>query len=103
MKSLPATDLRSNVGTWSVPDRKLPALSKQMLDALQPEMYDQNFAGQYLQTTYFDTPGFALRKARLKGKKYITIRIRCYTPSQATGSTYPEAVYAISAKTEAKK
>jgi hypothetical protein len=103
MKELPATDLRSNVGTWSVADRQLPALTKQMLDILEPERYDPSFAGQYLETTYFDTRDFALRKARAKGKKYITIRIRCYSRPQTAGSQYSEPVYAISAKTESKK
>ena len=103
MKELPATDLRSNVGTWSVADRQLPALTKQILEVLEPERYDPSFAGQYLETAYFDTRDFALRKARVKGKKYITIRIRCYSRSQTAGSQYSEPVYAISAKTESKK
>jgi hypothetical protein len=103
MSALPATDLRSNVGTWSVADWQLPALTKQMLEILQPERYDPSFAGQYLETTYFDTRDFALRKARVKGKKYITIRIRCYSPARAATRRYSEPVYAISAKTESKK
>jgi hypothetical protein len=103
MNTLPVTDLRSNVGTWSVLDWQLPALTKQMLDILQPERYDPSFAGQYLETTYFDTRDFALRKARVKGKKYITIRIRCYSPGRAASRHYSEPVYAISAKTESKK
>jgi hypothetical protein len=103
MSALPATDLRSNVGTWSVSAWQLPALSKQMLEILQPERYDPSFAGQYLETTYFDTRDFALRKARVKGKKYITIRIRCYSPTRTAGGQYSEPVYAISAKTESKK
>src|SRR5260370_16501743 len=103
MSAIPATDLRSNVGTWSVADWQLPALTKQMLDVLQPERYDPSFAGQYLETTYFDTRDFALRKARVKGKKYITIRIRCYSPTRTAGGQYSEPVYAISAKTEPKK
>lgn len=103
MHDLPATDLRSNIGTWAVPNWRVPALTKQMLEALQTEAYDPNFAGQYLETTYFDTRNFDLRKARLKRDRYIVIRIRCYTPSRRSGTDYPEGIYAISAKTEDKK
>jgi hypothetical protein len=110
MHDLPVTDLRSNVGTWAVPNGMVPALTKQMLDVLQTEQYDPEFAGQYLQTTYFDTRNFDLRKARLGRDRYIVIRIRCYAPSggmptqsRGHGADYPESVYAISAKTEDKK
>jgi hypothetical protein len=103
MQPLPATDLRSNVGTWAVPGWRVPALTKQMLDSLPTEVYDSDFAGQYLQTTYFDTRNFDLRKARLKRDRYIVIRIRCYAPSRGAGAEYPESVYAISVKTEDKK
>jgi hypothetical protein len=103
MNNLPATDLRSNVGTWAVPNWRVPALAKQMLDSLQPESFDPNFAGQYLQTTYFDTRNFDLRKARLRRTRYIVIRIRCYGRTQDAGAEYPEGAYAISAKTEDKK
>jgi hypothetical protein len=99
---LPATDLRSNVGTWAVSSEQLPALTRQMLDVLSQEKFDPEFRGQYLQTTYFDTKSFALRKARVKGKKYVTLRIRCYAPvAYASGSE--GGVYAISAKTESQK
>ena len=37
---LPATDLRSNVGTWAVSSFQLPALTCQMLDVLSPEKFD---------------------------------------------------------------
>jgi hypothetical protein len=74
-----------------------------MLSLLQPEKYDPDFQGQYLQTTYFDTKAFSLRKARLKGQKYVTLRIRCYALSAGAGSSYPEGSYAISAKTETQK
>jgi hypothetical protein len=103
MNDLPVTDLRSNVGTWSVPNWQLPALAYQMLAVLGPEKYDPDFSGQFLQTTYFDTKTLALRKARLKGDKYVTIRIRCYAPASGAGSDYPQGVYAISAKTESQK
>jgi hypothetical protein len=65
-----------------------------MLDLLPCEAYDPAFAGQELETTYFDTAGFALRKARNKGGRYLTLRIRSYRPS---GS------WAFSAKTEQSK
>ncbi len=103
MQDLPATDLRSNVGTWAVPSWRVPALTKQMVDALPTESYDSEFFGQYLQTTYFDTRHFDLRKARVRREHYIVIRIRCYAPSRGVGGEYPESVYAISAKTEDKK
>src|SRR5260370_6995769 len=89
MNNLPATDLRSNVGTWAVPTWRVPALAKQMLDILQPETFDSNFTGQYLQTTYFDTRNFDLRKARLRRARYIVIRIRCYAPTHGPAPAYP--------------
>ena len=96
--SLPATDLRSNVGTWAVPSCQLPALTHQMLDVLAPEKFDPDFYGQYLETTYFDTKSFKLRKARVKGSKYVTIRIRCYARGYTQGAyaTPLAEVYAIS-------
>jgi hypothetical protein len=100
MQPLPATDLRQNVATLGVRAEQLPALTRAMLRLLPPEDYDPDFQGQYLQTSYFDTPGFALRKARLKKDKYCTVRIRCYAPSQSPGRNYPEGRYALSAKTE---
>jgi hypothetical protein len=100
MKPLPATDLRRNVATLAVPTDRLPAVSRVLLRLLPPEDYDPDFLGQYLQTTYFDTPGFRLRKARAQKKKYCTVRIRCYAPAQAPGRNYPEGAYALSAKTE---
>jgi hypothetical protein len=92
--NVPARDLRSNLGTWAVPNIGLPSLANQLVHALPTEEFDPNFEGQRLETTYFDTPSFALRKARLKGKKYLTLRIRCYHPSNT---------YAASAKTESQK
>jgi hypothetical protein len=65
-----------------------------MLGLLPREQYDPAFAGQVLETTYFDTPGFALRKARNSGSRYLTLRVRRYRPS---GS------WAFSAKTEQSK
>src|SRR5579871_730683 len=103
MSNLPATDLRQNVLTLAVPPDRLPAVGSAMRRLLPAEDYDPLFQGQYLQTTYFDTPSFRLRKARLAKKKYLTIRIRCYAPSQAPGRNYPEGVYALSLKTEAGK
>jgi hypothetical protein len=91
MEPLPAQDLRSNLGTWAVPPALTPAVARVLLDALPPEEYDPEFCGQELATTYFDTPRFALRKARRRGGKYVTLRLRCYQPG---------GVYAISAKTE---
>src|SRR2546425_13258517 len=114
---LPVTDLRSNVGTWAVPSFMLPALTRQMLDMLSPEKFGPSFRGQYLQTTYFDTKSFKLRKARVKGRKYVTIRIRCYARAGSVSARFVSlgayasgsesgssiGVYAISAKTETQK
>src|SRR5260370_16315585 len=65
-----------------------------MTEALPLETFDSGFQGQDLETTYFDTRDFALRKARNRGGKYLTLRIRCYGPSDS---------YALSAKTEDAK
>jgi hypothetical protein len=94
MPSLPTQDLRSNLATWAAPSGLAPAVARVLLDALPCEPFDPEFRGQELETTYFDTPGFALRQARRKGDRYLTLRIRCYQPGE---------VYALSAKTESHK
>jgi uncharacterized protein YjbK len=93
MPPLPATTLRSNLGTWAVATEQLPGLAAVLLEALPAEAYDPLFVGQRLETTYFDTADFDLRKARVKKDRYLTLRIRCYG-----GQTY-----ALSAKTESEK
>jgi hypothetical protein len=93
MISLPTEDIRSNVGTWAVPDKGLPALGHWMHDALPNEPYDPHFVGQDIDTYYFDTRHMDLRKARRKKDQYCTLRIRCY----------PNGTYALSAKTESEK
>jgi len=103
MTPLPAADLRSNVGTWSVPACCLPAVAYEMGQVLKTEQFDPEFQGQYLQTTYLDTRDFALRKGRLKADHYLTLRLRCYSPSCEAGGDYPKGVYAFSAKTEGAK
>jgi hypothetical protein len=100
MADLPATDLRKNVLTLAIPNDSLPGIGYRMRALLPAEEYDPTFAGQYLQTTYFDTHCFRLRKARVKKDKYLTVRIRCYAPSQHPGGRYPEGNYALSLKTE---
>ena len=100
MGDLPATDLRKTVLTLAIPNERLPAVGYQMRALLPAEEYDPGFDGQYLQTTYFDTACFRLRKLRLKKKKYLTVRIRCYAPVQQPGRNYPEGAYALSLKTE---
>ena len=97
MDSLPAPRLRANVGTWAVPVALLPAVTKCLLESLLPEPFDAGFAGQDLDTTYFDAPNFDLRKARLRKDRYLTLRIRRYAQTSR-----PDA-YALSAKTEAAK
>jgi hypothetical protein len=100
MKPLPATDLRQNVLTLAIPSDALPRMGYTMRALLPAEEYDPQFQGQYLQTTYFDTSRFTLRKARLKKNKYLTVRIRCYAPTQRPGRNYPHGSYALSLKTE---
>jgi hypothetical protein len=100
LQGLPAADLRSNLATWSVPGRLVPAVAA-ALQALPREEYDPGFLGQELETTYFDTPGLALRKARRKKKRYLTFRVRCYRPADPARDGAEE--YALSAKTEAQK
>jgi hypothetical protein len=94
MTPLPAQELRLNQGTWAVPPCLTPAVVGVMREALPCEPYDPWFFGQELETTYFDTRDFDLRKARRRGDKYLTLRLRRYRPSE---------VYAISAKTESDK
>jgi hypothetical protein len=65
-----------------------------MLQTLPPEKFDPDFLGQDLETTYFDTRDFTLRKTRAARDRYLTLRIRCYDPA---------GVYALSAKTESQK
>jgi len=93
MLNVPANDLRSNAGTWAIPNCKLPCLADKMLSLLPKEKFDPNFEGQHLCTYYFDTFDFLLRKARIKKKKYCTIRLR----------TYNEETHALSIKTEDQK
>src|SRR5439155_15819530 len=107
MADLPATDLRKTVLTLAVPGDRLPAVGYQMRALLPAEEYDPGFGGQDLQTTYFDCARFRLRKLRLKKKKYLTIRIRCYAPNRQPGAlatgerrNYPQGTYALSIKTE---
>jgi hypothetical protein len=97
MTPVPAPPLRQNLGTWAVPPCQLPAVAHVLHDALPNEPFDPHFWGQGLGTTYFDTPSFALRKARKRGERYLTLRLRCY---EAPGR--PET-YALSAKTEVEK
>src|SRR5262245_15959864 len=99
MPPLPSGDLRANLGTWAVPPADLPAAARALADALPAEPFDPGFRGQDLATTYFDTPGFRLRRARLRRGRYLTLRLRCYRPAGGEG---PDA-YALSAKTEAQK
>src|SRR5260370_40461097 len=93
MQPLPTTPLRTNLGTWAVPTSRLPSVAGVLLDALPAEAYDPAFQGQALETTYFDTTDFDLRKARRGKDRYLTLRVRCYG----------DASYALSAKTESEK
>lgn len=103
MNQLPATDLRQNIMTLAVPNERLASVGYCMRRLLPAEEFDPEFYGQYLQTTYFDTPSLALRKARLDKSKYCTVRIRCYAPTQPPGLNYPQGIYALSVKTEEGK
>lgn len=86
---LPTEDMRRNVGTWAVPGWQLPAVTRRMLDALPAEPFDPHFFGQKLRTTYLDTADLDLRRARKRGIRYLTLRVR----------SYPGEIYALSAKT----
>jgi hypothetical protein len=97
---LPSQDLRFNVASWAVQPYAIPAVVAEMLDVMPPEQFDPRFQGQYLQTTYFDTAAFALRKARVPKKSYLTLRLRAYSPAAPAGGQYPAPVFALSAKTE---
>jgi hypothetical protein len=91
---LPAPpDLRSNRGTSAIPEHALPTLAKNMLDAYAAEPFDPFFLGQKLETTYFDTANFDLRKARKAGDRYLTLRVR----------NYNSLAFALSGKTETEK
>jgi hypothetical protein len=106
MRDLPAPpDLRSNLATWAVPGSSLPALAAVLVVAMPRESFDPDFRGQYLETTYLDSASFALRKARRKNDRYLTLRIRCYRQPYYPGRPLPqdEPAYALSAKTESEK
>jgi hypothetical protein len=94
MPPLPVTDLRRNRATWAVARAVLPAVGAAMTAALPAEPFDRDFRGQRLITTYLDTPRLALRRARARGARYLTLRVRHYHPS---------GLFALSAKTEAAK
>lgn len=94
---LPAESLRKNLATWAVPTDMLPAVANVLHDLLPNEPFDPNFRGQALETTYFDTAAYDLRKARLLKGRYLTLRIRCYESPDG------DYTYALSAKTESEK
>jgi hypothetical protein len=96
MDPLPTRDLRTNRATWAVPTASLPQVARALTDALPPEAFDLAFNGQRLETTYFDTAGFDLRKARHRKERYLTLRLRCYDNGR-------QETYALSAKTEGEK
>jgi hypothetical protein len=95
MELFPA-DLRCNLATWAVPLECYPAVGNWMDDLLPSEPYDPHFRGQRLETVYFDTADFALRKARRGKQRYLTLRVRCYASESGDA-------YALSAKTESEK
>jgi hypothetical protein len=94
MPGLPATDLRYNLATWAVGTALLPAAGAALAAALPAESFDPDFHGQRLCTTYFDTDQLTLRRARRKGNRYLTLRLRHY---------HPTGLFALSFKTEAVK
>jgi hypothetical protein len=94
---LPAENLRTNLATWAVPIDALPAVANVLHDLLPNEPFDPNFRGQHLETTYFDSADYAMRKARLTKSRYLTLRVRCYE------SPAGQETYALSAKTESEK
>jgi hypothetical protein len=90
-------DLRRNIATWAVPYAKAPAVGACMVDLLATEKWDPNFGGQRLETYYFDTRALALRAARWRGNRYLTLRLRCYDEGPLGEA------YALAAKTEDQK
>jgi hypothetical protein len=76
----------------------VPAVAYCLPHLAPTEEFDPTFAGQPLRTTYFDTLSLDLRKARRRGQRYLTLRLRRYAGNDLTG-----AVWAVSAKTEAEK
>jgi hypothetical protein len=90
----PLPDLLYNAGTWAVPICELPSLAIKLMAAYPAEEFDPDFEGQGLCTNYYDTLNYDLRKARNKGDRYMTLRIRSYRPL---------GVVAVSAKTEKAK
>jgi hypothetical protein len=90
---IPTEDIRTNLDTFAVPTCLLPAVSHFMHDAFPNEPYDPHFYGQPIVTMYYDTKDFDLRRARNKGDRSITLRIR----------QYPGRTLAVSAKTEEEK
>jgi hypothetical protein len=94
--AIPTQNLRSNLATWAVGPRQLPAVVRALVATLPAEPFDPAFRGQDLRTTYFDTADFHLRRARRQGQQYLTLRIRCYDNGKTES-------YALSAKTERRK
>jgi hypothetical protein len=90
--------LRRNLGTWAASEAQSPRVAGVMLNLLPRESFDPAFGGQHLRTTYFDTLAYDLRKARRKGDRYLTLRLRGYGSADG-GATQ----YALSAKTEKEK
>ena len=99
MDQLPAQVMSTNLGKWAVPACDLPAVAVRMASCpgLAFEPWDRGFQGQDLETTYFDAPSFALRKARMGADQYLTLRLRCYKPPGG------EELYAVGVKTQDQK
>jgi hypothetical protein len=75
----------------------VPAVAYCLPHLAPTEAFDPAFQGQALETTYFDTRGLDLRKARHRGDRYLTLRLRCYLTAAG------DELYALSAKTEGQK
>jgi hypothetical protein len=94
MLILPLSDLRRNLGTWAVASALLPAAGAALVESLLAEPFDPDFHGQRLTTSYLDTAKLVLRRARARGNRYLTLRVRHY---------HPTGLFALSAKTEGAK
>jgi hypothetical protein len=90
-----------NRGTRSPPNHTLPALGAILRNNWNTEQFDKEFLGQFLETYYLDTDKLQLRKARKQGDRYLTLRVRCYSPAKRIFPT--DGAYALSAKTEEEK
>ena len=91
---MPVTDVRTNRATWAVGGPRSRPPAPPWSAALPAKPFDPDFRGQRFITTYLDTPRLRTAPARVRGGRYLTLRLRHY---------HPTGLFALSAKTEAAK